>query len=227
MDFSKLIELLGDNAEAVEFVKKAESEQTESKAKMVQLAEEADKHKAAAAEVEKYKAEAKEAFTQRDKLKEQLAAAGGKEPDKELLAEIEKFKLQTESLKGQILAKEQNEVLADVLSGMEFRGEGEAKERLKGIVKAELAKGLQKHPELGFVYTDDKGNPRRNPEDATKFLTPKDMVATKSMKDFLSIISGVGSQGDGFEGGQGGGGATDGTPKTSKDYQREIFKSIR
>ncbi len=226
MDFLKLLELLKENADATAFIKGLQTEQAESKDKMLTLATEADKYKAEAKEVEKYKTEAKEAFETRDKLKEQVQQLkdGSHDGDKQLLEKIESLELQNKSLSGTMLEKDRNEVLNTVLSGMEFRGEGEARERLVNIVRSELSRGLVKNDEFGFVYEDQKGNLKRNPDDVSKFLTPKDIVHTKEIKEFMTILNGVPSSGDGFEGGQGGGGGGD-APKTFKEKQAAFLKS--
>lgn len=219
MDFQELLKLLKENAGAVTFVKSLQSEQSESKDKMIKLADEADRNKSAATDVEKYKTEAKDAFEQRDKLKEQIQQLkdGSGEPDKQLLEKIESLELANSSLSGQILDSEKNTILNNVLAGMDFRGEGEAKDRLIGIVRSELSKGLIKHDEFGFVYADDKGHPIRNPDDVSKFLTPKDNINTKGMKEFLNVISGVDSSGDNFQGDQNNNGGGGDKPRTSSD----------
>lgn len=227
MDFSKLIAALGDNAEAVAFVRLLHTEQTETKEKMQKLAREADEAKAEAKEVEKYKTEAKEAFEARDKIKEEIKALkdSGKEPDNELIEQNNSLKLKVESLTSQMTEAEKDRELSKILSGMDFRGEGEAKERIAGIYKNELAKNLKKHDEIGWVYVDEKGNPRRNPEDATTFLTPKTFNESKSMREFYTVLNGVSSNGDGFQGGGQGGSGGQPAPKSFKEKQAALMKN--
>lgn len=228
MDFTKLLELLGDNKEAAEFVQKVSKDLEQQKANIAKLAEEADSNKTLASEAEKYKTEAKRAFEERDRIKEQLASAK-KGDDKDLLETIEKLKTESTTLKSQILQKEQNEILGDALAGMEFKGEGEVKERLKNIIKGELSKGLIKHEELGWIYADETGKPKRNPEDPTNFLNPKTIIQTKEIKGLLETLSGVSAKGDNYNGGEKGGGESYGSAgklPSFKELQKAAFKNL-
>lgn len=201
MDFAKLIELLGDNTEAVGFVKTIQTKQDEDKANLQKLADEVDSLKPKAKDAQKWEDEAKKAFEMRDKIKEQLASKGD-DPDKELLQKIEAQNLTIESLNGQILERDRNSAIDSVLNGMTFKGDPDLQSEFRGILRDKLSKGLVKKDDLGFVYVDDSGNPKRNPSDVSKFLTPKDMIETESMKKFIGTITGVPSSGDGFAGGE-------------------------
>jgi hypothetical protein len=208
MDFTKLKEYLKDNAEALTFITSLETKQTESNAKLLSLAEEVDTLKASADDVQKYKDEAKQAFAQRDELKKQLNDKNGNaEQDKVLLETIEANKAEIGSLREQIATRDKDSALNDAISGLNFKGEGAAKESLKNTLKAQLSDGLIIDPTLGIVYADENGKPRRNPNDASTFMTPKTMLETSHIKDLLAEITGVSSGGDGFNGGNDSGGS--------------------
>lgn len=215
MDLAELLKLLGNNAAAVEFATKLHKDLEEQKSNVLKLVEDVDKYKSLATDSEKYKAEAKKAFEDRDKYKEQLNNAK-KGDDKELLETIEKLKSESQNLKTQILQKEQNEILEGVLSGLQFKGEDEEEAaEAKEYVKSKLLKGLTKNDELGWVYVDENGKPKRNHEDPTKFLDPKSFLQTKGMKKTIGTYTVVKTGGDGFQGGGGKGGDTQ--PKSSRD----------
>ena len=82
---------------------------------------------------------------------------------------------------------------------------------------------LVKKDDLGFVYVDDSGNPKRNPNDVSKFLTPKDMIETEGMKKFIGTITGVPSSGDGFAGGEFNGGGEQKTHQTFAEKQKAFL----
>ncbi len=220
MDFAELIKALGENADAVKFVNEVQTKMTKQNEDLKTALEKADRLSPFEKEVEKYKDEAKKAFEDRDKYKEQLK--GNKEPDRELLEKIEAMKFENTSLKSQILEKEKNEVLNGVLAKMQFKGEGEVQDRMRDILRSELSRGLIKHDELGWVYADDKGNPKRNPSDVASYLNPKSIIETDGMKAFITTLTGVPSTGDGFQGQHGGGDSK--APQTFKEMQKAIFK---
>ena len=201
MDFLKLIEQLGDNTEAVSFVKTIQAKQEEDKSNLQKLADEVDSLKPKAKDAQKWEDEAKKAFEARDKLKEQLASKGD-DSDKELLEKIEAQNMTIESLNGQILERDRNSAIDSVLNGMTFKGDPDLQSEFRGILRDKLSRDLVKKDDLGFVYVDDSGNPKRNPNDVSKFLTPKDMIETEGMKKFIGTITGVPSSGDGFAGGE-------------------------
>ena len=207
MDFTKLIEQLGDNTEAVSFVKTIQAKQEEDKANLLKLAEEADKYKLEAKEANIQAKIAKEDAEKAFKARDEIKNSKGGEPDKELLQKIEAQNLTIESLNSQILERDRNSAIDSVLNGMTFKGDPDLQEEFRGILRDKLSKGLVKKDDLGFVYVDDSGNPKRNPNDVSKFLTPKDMIETESMKKFIGTITGVPSSGDGYAGGEGGTGS--------------------
>ena len=223
MDFTKLIEQLGDNTEAVSFVKTIKAKQEEDKANLQKLADEVDSLKPKAKDAQKWEDEAKKAFEARDRLKEQLASKGD-DSDKELLQKIEAQNLTIESLNSQILERDRNSAIDSVLNGMTFKGDPDLQDEFRGILRDKLSKGLVKKDDLGFVYVDDSGNPKRNPNDVSKFLTPKDMIETEGMKKFIGTITGVPSSGDGYAGGEGGTGSEG--PKLDKLGQVGGFDQI-
>jgi len=224
MDFTKILELLKDNTEAVEFIKGVQSKDTELTEKLTNALNDADK----------YKDEAKTAFSKRDSivnelsgLKEQLETLKSKQPntgdpDKELLDEIEKLKDSKKELEGQILSSEKDGLLGKALAGMEFKATSkEAEAMIKDLVKNELSKGLVKNDELGWVYADKDGKPQRDLTDPTKFLTPETYKETKRMKEFLTSLTGIGSTGDGYDGSGNGGGEN--KPLSYKEKQKAFL----